>query len=138
MQLVQISMEQLIMACLREVQYEQGSAHLLISVLLLIAHMAQAVHEAHVVGKARIMLLGGHISHNEDEVKARQDGSLQVHVLLSRHHVIIPAAHMCTQRRPEPKYRQDALIHKHGYIPQSMHSRQEQACMQRQTNKQTN
>ncbi len=88
-------MGQLIMACLRGVCCEQGSAHLLISVLLLIADMAQAVHEAHVVGKACIMLPGGHISHNEDEVKARQDGCLQVHVLLSSHHVIIPAACMC-------------------------------------------
>ena len=58
--------------------------------------MAQAVLQAHVVGKARIMLPGRHISHNEDEVKARQDGGLQVHVLLGRHRVIIPAACMCS------------------------------------------
>ncbi len=88
-------MGQLIMACLRGVCCEYGSAHLLISVLLLIADMAQAVHEAHVVGKARIMLPSRHIPHNEYEVKARQDGGLQVHVLLGRHHVIIPAACMC-------------------------------------------
>ena len=69
--------------------------HLLISVLLLIACMSLLVHVADVVGKARIMLPGCHISDDEDEVKARQDGGLQVHVLLSRHHVIIPAAHMC-------------------------------------------
>lgn len=86
--------------------------HLLISVLQLVACMALLVHVADVPGKALIMLPGGHISHNEDEVKARQDGCLQVHVLLSRHHVIIPVAHMCPQRSPSPKCGQDALIHK--------------------------
>ena len=71
--------------------------HLLISVLRLVADMALAVHTADVACKARIMLLGGDVSHNEDEVKARQDGGLQVHVLLGRHHVIIPVAHMSAQ-----------------------------------------
>ncbi len=87
--------------------------HLLISVLQLIACMALLVHVADVSGKALIMLPGGHVSDNEDEVKARQDGRLQVHVLLSRHHVIIPVAHMCAQHRPEPKCGQDSLLYKH-------------------------